>query len=289
MKNLIPSTKMEFFLRFIIILGALRMVVAVEETPDASFILKLFASRAKERDAPIVPCNVCGDEKVMQTPYYFGYLTFLGFPYSWAKCRDIYDAGQSGYFSLDACAAAAADEDLYGNCGCTEGTFAPSPSYSPSPYWARSSYPTPSSSDHYSYFPTPLYTEVNYTFACSICGESRYMEYPDAFLFDDPAINCTYIDNWLLKDETECEEIKSYYELEALCGCTKIPTTKKKLGECEMDCDNDSDCKGKLICADQHKKELRKAGHDPRKANCGEGSQKDRYYEVCFDPTILNT
>ena len=114
------------------------------------------------------------------------------------------------------------------------------------------------------------------------------MKRPDAFVFDDPYYSCARIDNYPEPSEEECEQTKKELDLEALCGCTKKRTTKKKLGECEMDCDKDSDCKGKLICADQYKKELRKAGYDPRKANCGKGSKKEQYYEVCFDPTILN-
>ena len=59
-----------------------------------------------------------------------------------------------------------------------------------------------------------------------------------------------------------------------------------KLGVCEFDCDLDSDCESWLLCADEHKGELKAAGWDERKANCvgnvGAGNE-----EVCFDPSIL--
>jgi hypothetical protein len=74
-------------------------------------------------------------------------------------------------------------------------------------------------------------------------------------------------------------------------GFKPIQSAKRNsLGLCESDCDKDSDCKGGLICADEHKKELKAIGLDVRKANCyGETSAKTKYYEVCFKPSILRS
>jgi hypothetical protein len=65
---------------------------------------------------------------------------------------------------------------------------------------------------------------------------------------------------------------------------------RNSLGLCESDCDKDSDCMGGLICADEHKRELKAIGLDMRKANCyGEVSERHKYYEVCFNPNILRS
>ena len=58
-------------------------------------------------------------------------------------------------------------------------------------------------------------------------------------------------------------------------------------GLCETDCDYDKDCAPGLWCADEHKAELKKAGFDGRKANCGPGPKSKKTDEVCFDPKIL--
>jgi hypothetical protein len=57
------------------------------------------------------------------------------------------------------------------------------------------------------------------------------------------------------------------------------------LGLCEFDCDKDTDCKPGLLCADEHKAELKAKGFDERKANCGKVGAWN--LEVCFDPKIL--
>jgi hypothetical protein len=61
-----------------------------------------------------------------------------------------------------------------------------------------------------------------------------------------------------------------------------------KLGECEVDCDVDSDCKYGLLCADAHKQELEGLGLDPRKAYCGGVVDKPISgwnLEVCYNPS----
>lgn len=58
-----------------------------------------------------------------------------------------------------------------------------------------------------------------------------------------------------------------------------------KLGLCEFDCDEDSDCVGHLWCADAHKRELFRAGLDTRKVKCGHVGKWNE--EVCFDPKTL--
>jgi hypothetical protein len=69
-------------------------------------------------------------------------------------------------------------------------------------------------------------------------------------------------------------------------GALKKPTTPPPLlGLCEYDCDVDADCKPGLLCADAHKPELKAAGFDERKANCGNVGAWN--LEVCFDPAIL--
>jgi hypothetical protein len=62
------------------------------------------------------------------------------------------------------------------------------------------------------------------------------------------------------------------------------------LGKCDFDndCDNDSDCAPGLLCTDDHKDELRNAGIDERVADCGTSGIINEYWEVCFDPSILN-
>jgi len=55
--------------------------------------------------------------------------------------------------------------------------------------------------------------------------------------------------------------------------------------ECDFDCDKDTDCKGDLLCADQHKKALKRKGFDPRKADCGDVGEWNE--EVCFDPSLI--
>jgi hypothetical protein len=74
-------------------------------------------------------------------------------------------------------------------------------------------------------------------------------------------------------------------------GFKPVQSAKRgSLGLCESDCDKDSDCMGGLICADQHKRELKALGLDIRKANCyGEVSERHKYYEVCFNPNILRS
>jgi hypothetical protein len=69
-----------------------------------------------------------------------------------------------------------------------------------------------------------------------------------------------------------------------------VPHDRKNkiLGLCESDCDRDSECQPGLICADAHKKELRKIGLDERAANCY-NVVKPRKYEVCFDANILKS
>ena len=72
-----------------------------------------------------------------------------------------------------------------------------------------------------------------------------------------------------------------------LSGISSVQAGNGKKGLCEGDCDKDKDCKGKLLCADAHKKELKAAGFNPRKANCPLGKNKNSKMEVCFDPKIL--
>ena len=64
-----------------------------------------------------------------------------------------------------------------------------------------------------------------------------------------------------------------------------LKTKPPLLGLCEYDCDVDADCKPGLWCADTHKPELKAAGFDERKANCGKIGAWN--LEVCFDPAIL--
>ena len=60
---------------------------------------------------------------------------------------------------------------------------------------------------------------------------------------------------------------------------------RAKLGLCKTDCDKDSDCMPGLLCADEHKEELRAAGYNRRKANCGRVGS--RFEEVCFNAKLL--
>jgi hypothetical protein len=66
------------------------------------------------------------------------------------------------------------------------------------------------------------------------------------------------------------------------------PPITSPLGKCvmDMDCDNDSECAGGLLCADDHKPELKAAGFDTRTADCGMETANP-LWEVCFDPCIL--
>ena len=76
-----------------------------------------------------------------------------------------------------------------------------------------------------------------------------------------------------------------------MCGMTTTTMVSaggdrwKKLGLFQTDCDKDYECSQGLWCADQHKNQLKNAGFDERKANCGPVG--DWNYEVCFDPRIL--
>ena len=54
------------------------------------------------------------------------------------------------------------------------------------------------------------------------------------------------------------------------------------LTECEADCDLDSDCAPGLLCADEHKQELKRAGLNKRRAYCDVNIFK--FSEVCYDP-----
>jgi hypothetical protein len=64
--------------------------------------------------------------------------------------------------------------------------------------------------------------------------------------------------------------------------------TQALLGNCEWDCDKDSDCQPGLLCADAHKEALKERGFDERKAGCT-GDLGAWNEEVCFDPSILQT
>ena len=56
---------------------------------------------------------------------------------------------------------------------------------------------------------------------------------------------------------------------------------------CEVGCYKDIQCKGKLLCADAHKKELKAAGFDTLQANCGPTKKSQSKLAVCFHPKIL--
>jgi hypothetical protein len=66
------------------------------------------------------------------------------------------------------------------------------------------------------------------------------------------------------------------------------PAITSPLGKCvmNMDCDNDYECAGGLLCADDHKSELQAAGFNTRTADCGMETENP-LWEVCFDPCIL--
>jgi hypothetical protein len=63
------------------------------------------------------------------------------------------------------------------------------------------------------------------------------------------------------------------------------------IGKCDFtqDCDYDDDCESGLICADKHKNALKALGYDERLANCGDTGVTQKYWEVCFDASILPT
>lgn len=64
----------------------------------------------------------------------------------------------------------------------------------------------------------------------------------------------------------------------------KDDETTDGLGECDWDCDSDDDCAGDLLCAEDHKRELKNAGYDRRHANC-EGVPWRM--EVCFNKELI--
>lgn len=68
--------------------------------------------------------------------------------------------------------------------------------------------------------------------------------------------------------------------------CYDPKKVNKLLGECESDCDRDTDCKAGLLCADEHKNELAANLLDRRKAYCNVNSVPNNV-EVCYDPTKI--
>jgi len=58
------------------------------------------------------------------------------------------------------------------------------------------------------------------------------------------------------------------------------------LGNCQFDCDRDSDCGDGFLCADDHTPELEARGFDKRKAACGPVGHPTE--EVCFDEGLLD-
>jgi von Willebrand factor type D domain len=65
--------------------------------------------------------------------------------------------------------------------------------------------------------------------------------------------------------------------------------SKSPIGECDVkyDCDKDKDCAAGLLCADAHKKELKKMGYDERSANCKNIKDKPWNWELCFPQSLL--
>ena len=59
------------------------------------------------------------------------------------------------------------------------------------------------------------------------------------------------------------------------------------LGECDADCDVDTECEPGLLCADAHMPELDVLGWDISKAYCGNHAGKWNE-EVCYDPEKLS-
>jgi hypothetical protein len=61
------------------------------------------------------------------------------------------------------------------------------------------------------------------------------------------------------------------------------------MGKCDFtqDCDVDSECAAGLWCTDAHKQELKNAGFNERYADCGSTGVTEKYWELCFDPSIL--
>jgi hypothetical protein len=75
----------------------------------------------------------------------------------------------------------------------------------------------------------------------------------------------------------------------SVTGEEGAPKVTSPLGRCvmNMDCDDDDHCAGGLLCADDHKKELKAAGYNTRTADCGMETTES-LFEVCFDPCILS-
>mmetsp|Transcript_9758 Transcript_9758/g.18669 ORF Transcript_9758/g.18669 Transcript_9758/m.18669 type:complete len:283 (-) Transcript_9758:162-1010(-) len=81
----------------------------------------------------------------------------------------------------------------------------------------------------------------------------------------------------------DCARRFGFYICIQFFGCSDTNRRLGSLGECQWDCDQDSDCATGLQCADAHKSELAAAGLDQRKAYCNVNSGTS---EVCFDPAI---
>ena len=66
------------------------------------------------------------------------------------------------------------------------------------------------------------------------------------------------------------------------------PKLTGPLGACDFanDCDDDNQCGPGLLCADDHKSELKAKGLDTRTANCGPGVPGS-LWEVCFETGVL--
>lgn len=79
---------------------------------------------------------------------------------------------------------------------------------------------------------------------------------------------------------TDVRQCLLTHTLSNIKGCK----ADKKCRECEArDCDTDQQCRKGLLCADAHKKELRAAGLDPRKAYC-DPKLGLKNWELCYDP-----
>lgn len=68
------------------------------------------------------------------------------------------------------------------------------------------------------------------------------------------------------------------------------PCPPEGCGLCEasFDCDKQADCKYGLLCADEHKAQLKTLKLDPRTANCPAGIPKADNTEFCFDPCSID-